>query len=63
MSRTRTANAPENQITEHLADRDVFHIYNKTRARAHTPLNHGFGRGQYLTKQNDSFICLEISRW
>lgn len=29
MSQTRAANAPENQITEHLADCGAFHIYNK----------------------------------
>lgn len=29
MSQTRAANAPENQITEHLADCGAFHISNK----------------------------------
>lgn len=53
MSQTRVANAPENQITEHLADCGAFHIYKKKKKKA---LNQSFWRGQHLTEQNNSFI-------
>ena len=33
MSQTRVANAPENQITEHLADCGAFHIYKKRKGK------------------------------
>lgn len=59
MSQTRVANAPENQITEHLADCGAFHIYKKRRGKKRKEkkaLNQSFRRGQHLTEQNNSFI-------
>lgn len=59
MSQTRAANAPENQITEHLADCGAFHIYNKKEEGG--LLIHWFWRGQHLAEQNNSFIYVQKS--
>lgn len=59
MSQTRAANAPENQITEHLADCGAFHIYNKKKGRG--DFNSLILRGQHLAEQNNSFIYVQKS--